>query len=66
MFAGQRETGLRVVESLFADARGFPISGGVALRAILPEPSLVLVLMARSATRRKSHPGAVQILARQQ
>ena len=50
MFARQGEARPRVVESILADARRFPISGGVALRASLSKPSLVLVFVTRSAT----------------
>lgn len=66
VFTGQRETCLCVVKSFLADARGLPVSCGVALRAVLPEPPLMLVLMTGTATRRKPHPGAAQILACQQ
>ena len=38
----------------------------MASRAILPEPPLVFVLVARAAARGKPHPCVVQILACQQ
>ncbi len=66
MFAGQREACLRVIEPFLADVRGLPVCRRVALRAVLSQATLVLVLMTRSATGGKPHPRMAQVLVRQQ
>lgn len=58
--SGQREAGLRVVES--ADANSLPIIVAVALKTVLPQPSLVLVLVASDAVGGDTKERFIEIL----
>src|ERR1700733_6218364 len=66
MFTRQGITRLGMIESFLADRRRFPIHCRVAARTLRAKSALMRVLMTRAATPRKTKPGAVQILARQE
>ena len=66
MLTRERIACLGVIECFAVEARGLPIRGVVALRAVRPEAALVLVFVAGPARGRQAHPGVLQILAGQE
>jgi hypothetical protein len=65
MRAGERVAGFRVVKRLAVNRGRFPVDSRVAMSAIGSEAALVGVFMTTEATRGKTEPGPIQILARQ-
>ena len=60
----ERIARFRVVEILLIDPGVLPVGRIVALRAVGPEPALVLVLMTCGALRRQAEIGLAQVLLR--
>lgn len=65
MQARQWEMCLRMVEAMRVDLGALPVRGRMALSAVGSKAPLVLVLVTRDATRRKTKPGLAEIFARQ-
>lgn len=63
---GQRITRLRVIETSLFNSRSLPIRGRVAMGAIVAKAALVRIFVTCCALGRQAHPGAAEILAREQ